>query len=120
MKFLIILVALVIAFNAAAKERKLPIASGEYIFRHKFAERPNMQSILLTAKITRRHIVLINETQSDVFPKGIIVDGTLMWHAQSRQWIIGIDRSDRHAKDVGGCSDGPEVIDLKQRIYWTC
>lgn len=26
----------------------------------------------------------------------------------------------RGACFVGGCSDGPEVIDLEERIYWTC
>ena len=26
----------------------------------------------------------------------------------------------RTATEVGGCSDGPEVVDLKKRIYWTC
>ena len=24
------------------------------------------------------------------------------------------------AEAVGGCSDGPEVVDLEKRIYWTC
>jgi hypothetical protein len=120
MKPLIMLIALVSSSVAAAAEPKLPIHPGQYTFQHKFAEHPNMQSISLTAKITGRHIVLINEVQSEVFPKGVIADGTLMWHSKSKQWIIGQNKSDRHAKDVGGCSDGPEVVELEQRVYWTC
>lgn len=54
------------------------------------------------------------------FPMGVIVDGTLAWHAQSRQWIVIQTKSERNAKDVGGCSEGPEVIDLINKIYWTC
>ncbi len=43
-----------------------------------------------------------------------------MWHEQSQQWIIGNKATDTKITDVGGCSEGPEVVDLKQRVYWTC
>lgn len=36
------------------------------------------------------------------------------------QWVIVRSEADRHATEVGGCSDGPEVVDLQQKIYWTC
>ena len=120
MKTVIILIALVIPAVAAAAERKLPLHSGQYTFQHKFAEHPNMKSISLTARITGSPIVLINERESDAFPKGVIADGTLMWHSKSKQWIIGQDGSDRHARNVGRCTDGPEVVDLEHRVYWTC
>ena len=97
-----------------------PIPSGQYTFQHRFAEHPTLSSVPLIAKIDALHITLINQTQSDIFPKGIVAEGTLMWHAASKQWIIGSKDSDRHVKDVGGCSDGPEVVDLQQKIYWTC
>jgi hypothetical protein len=117
---LIVLVALASASVALALEPKLPILPGQYAFRHKFSEQPDMQSIPLVARISGRHIILINEVQSSVFPKGVIAEGTLMWHAKSGQWIIGEDESDRQAEDVGGCSDGPDVVDLEHQIYWTC
>lgn len=79
-----------------------------------------MPSIMLLAKITGHHIVLINQSKSDVFPIGVIVDGELMWHAKFKQWIVGQTKADRYAKEVGGCSEGPEVIDLVKKIYWTC
>lgn len=110
----------VTAAVAVAAEPKLPIRSGRYDFQHRFAEDPALVSIPLVAKIRGRHIVLINETESRVFPKGVIAEGTLMWHARSGQWIIGHQPADRDAEDVGGCSDGPEVVDLKGRVYWTC
>ncbi len=43
-----------------------------------------------------------------------------MWHAKSKHWIIGDNAKDKQAEEVGGCSDGPQVIDLKRGIYWTC
>jgi hypothetical protein len=116
------LVLLVLANSnvCLAKEPALPIASGQYKFEHRFAEQPNMKSIPLLAVIKGRKIALINQTRSKVFPYGNIADGTLMWHAASKQWIIGSSKADRTAPYVGGCSDGPDVVDLKRKIYWTC
>ena len=43
-----------------------------------------------------------------------------MWHAASQQWIIGHEASDKSVSDVGGCSNGPETVDLVNKVYWTC
>ncbi len=120
MKLLTVLATLTASTFAIAQTARPAIQSGQYTFQHKFAEQPNMESISVTAKIDGRHIVLINESDSDVFPKGVIAEGTLMWHQASKQWIIGHNNSDRLATEVGGCSDGPEVVDLTNKIYWTC
>jgi hypothetical protein len=120
MKNLAFFVALMVSSAHAGSAPPLPIRPGQYTFQHKFSEHPGIKSIPLTAKISGTHIVLINKTKSDVFPKGIIAEGALMWHADSKQWIIGQEPSDQNVKDVGGCSDGPEVIDLQKKIYWTC
>lgn len=106
--------------NLAVAAPALPIRSGLYIFQHHYAEQPTMPSMTLLARINGHHIVLINQSKSDVFPIGVIVDGTLAWHAQSGQWIVIQTKDERNAKDVGGCSEGPEVIDLINKIYWTC
>ena len=101
---------------------ELPLENGEYVFEHKFAEaeQHTIKSIKLNVTITGRHIVVINNDRFDVFPKGILEEGTLMWHPNSGQWIIGNKPSDKDEIDVGGCSDGPTVIDLEKRTYWTC
>jgi hypothetical protein len=65
-------------------------------------------------------VTITNNGPTDVFPRGLIEEGTLMWHAKSGQWIIGTDPADATAADVGGCSAGPSVIDLQRRTYWTC
>ena len=79
-----------------------------------------MSGIIVTAKIRGRHIMLINKKTTSIYPKGVIAEGELMWHSESRQWIIGQTNADRYAKDIGSCSDGPEIVDLVKRIYWTC
>ena len=98
------------------------LPSGDYVFMHKFAEGEQVRfpGSPVTVRIDGRHIVVINNESTSVFPVGVIDQGTLMWHAASRQWIIGTEADDADAAQVGGCSDGPLVVDLKRRIFWTC
>ncbi len=79
-----------------------------------------MGSITVSARVRGHHITVINHQASSVFPKGVIAEGTLMWNASAMQWIIGTEPADRDTTEVGGCSAGPEVVDLVRRIYWTC
>lgn len=117
MKQILILIVLSM-YSLFAKD--IPLPDGNYTFHHKFAEHPNMPSIKLNAKIEGNRIILINNDKKGVFPLGLIVDAPLYWHEKSKQWIILNFEEDKNALDVGGCSDGPEVIDLIRKIYWTC
>ena len=110
----------VVAGCSSASEPPVPIKSGEYTFQHRFAKHPTLPSFRLKAKIEGSHIVLTISAPSGPFPAGVLAEGELMWHAGSKQWIIGSKESDRSLEDVGGCSDGPEVVDLVGKVYWTC
>ena len=94
--------------DSIAAEPPLPISSGKYELGLRFAEHPTIIS-------TTRFVATI-----DVYPAGLIEEGTLMWHASSQQWIIGQTDADRHASDIGGCSSGPPVVDLVKLEYWDC
>lgn len=96
------------------------LRDGEHAFRHRSAEHPNLPAHPLVARITGTHIVLVNRKASSVFPIGVVAEGDLMWHDASKRWILGQDPTDRTAEEVGGCSDGPEVVDVKRRVYWAC
>ena len=113
---------LALAITACQSSAEPPLPSGDYVFVHRFAEaeQSNIPSIKLDVQIQGRHIVLINNDKTDVFPAGVIEEGTLMWHASSHQWIIGTEPADADTPEVGGCSDGPAVVDLERKIYWTC
>jgi hypothetical protein len=50
----------------------------------------------------------------------IIAEGIIMKHKKTGKWIIGHDVKDKDAEDVGGCSEGPSVIDFKGKKFWTC
>ena len=120
--YLLSLMALTVFASACLgeSEPQLPLPSGQYVFQHRFAEHPEISSIRLDVTIKDAHITVINPTASDPFPAGVLSEGMLIWHAPSKQWIIGQQASDRLARDVGGCSDGPEVVDLENKTYWTC
>ena len=118
-RFLAILLVLIAGCSSSA-EPAVPLGPGEYTFQHRFAEHPTMPSFQLKARISGKRIVLTNPAASGPFPAGVLAEGELMWHTGSKQWIIGQEASDRSLQDVGGCSDGPEVVDLVGKIYWTC
>jgi hypothetical protein len=50
----------------------------------------------------------------------IIEQGTIIRHKFTGQWIIATKPEDEFAEEVGGCSDGPRVIDFKKKKWWTC
>lgn len=121
MKHLFLLIAVTITSTCSAEsEPQIPLSSGQYVFQHRFVEHPTIPSIPLHVTISGSHLVVVNPAASDPFPAGVLAEGQLMWHAASKQWVIGHETSDRSAQDVGGCSEGPEVIDLAGKIYWTC
>ncbi|WP_286719583.1 hypothetical protein [Thalassolituus sp. UBA2009] len=115
---LLLLTSLTIGTAYAAPE--LPLADGQYVFQQRYAEHPQMQGINLDTEIKQGRISLTNNDSDGVFPLGLIDEGELYWHARSGHWIIIYEPKDKEAKDVGGCSDGPAVVDLENKIYWTC
>jgi hypothetical protein len=58
---------------------------------------------------------LTNIKKGEIFDEGI-----LMRHRKTKQWIIGQSKKDIDAQEVGGCSEGPRVIDLKKKVIWNC
>ncbi len=120
MKLLLFLCALCLPVPASADDPPIPLATGRYEFQLRFSEHPTIHSIKLIAEIVGDHIELTNADSDDVFPFGVVEEGTLMWHEPSQQWIIGDSDADRNAGEVGGCSDGPDVVDLVKLEYWTC
>lgn len=118
--FVLIVMAMLASGCSAANGPAIPLRSGQYVFQHRFAEHPTLPSITLQVTIAESHITVANPVASDPFPAGVLAEGQLMWHAASQQWIIGHDASDKSIPEVGGCSDGPETVDLVNKIYWTC
>lgn len=97
-----------------------PIPDGEYTFHHRFAEHPSMPSADMRVRFGAGRIVVTNTTPGTPFPLGVVAEGQLLWNGYVGKWIIARTPADQKATEVGGCSDGPEVVDLEKRVYWTC
>lgn len=53
--------------------------------------------------------------------KGEVIDaGIILKHSRTGKWIIGKKKEDVNAAEIGGCSDGPSVIDFKRKIFRLC
>jgi len=119
MKVLVAL-PLFVALTAWAEDPPIPLPTGRYEFKHRFAEHPDMTSITLIAEIIDDQIELFNADSDWLFNFGVVEKGTLMWHAATKTWIIGHSHEDRVAPHVGACTDGPSEVDLVELVYWTC
>jgi len=115
----LLLVALMFTNNASSQE----IGDGTYTFTVAFAEWGG-KSLGATCKVIIKgeFITVIhdgNETLSG--EKGEIIDkGLLIKHKETGSWIIGASEKDALASEIGGCTGGPNIIELKKRIFWTC
>jgi len=80
-----------------------------------------MKSIQLDVEIRGRDITIINNNKGSIFPVNEIIEsGKLLYHPKFKEWIISNSSEDSNAIEIGGCSDGPAVVDLIDKIYWTC
>ena len=116
---IIFLVCLVLSGSGQA-DPELPINSGEYVFQHRDAEFPSSPGFPVRVTIRGDEITVTNQKAYGPIPSGVIDQGTLMWHSMTNQWILGYGDADREAPEIGGCSDGPNVVDFEARIIWTC
>lgn len=120
-QYVVFIILACAALNSAAQaDPALPIKSGKYVFEHRDAEFPNSRGFPVQVIIRGNRITIMNPKQYGPIPRGVIDEAIIMWHVNSSQWILGNDDADRNSPEVGGCSDGPQVIDFKTRIIWTC
>ena len=66
--------------------------------------------------------VLFKEGNITGLKQGMVLDKGILYKHKSGQWIITTQNipDDINTSEVGGCSDGPSVIDFKNKIYWMC
>jgi hypothetical protein len=98
----------------------LPVGSGTYPFHHRDAEFMESPGFPVQVIIRGRHIEVMNPKAHGAMPAGLIEEGTLMWNFPSGKWVIGQNESARKANEVGGCGDGPAVVDFDTHDIWTC
>ena len=96
---------------------------GTYTYSLAFAEW-NGKSLgaTCTVIIKGNNIKIVHNGKANLTgKKGDILDqGIIMKHTKTGKWIIGHSIKDRDAKEIGGCSDGPSIIDFKRKTFWSC
>lgn len=96
---------------------------GSYTYKIAFAEWENQPAKTTCTVIIKGDSVKIihNGHPGLMGKKGDIIDqGLLLRHKATGKWIIAHDKKDSGAAEIGGCSDGPSVIDIKKRVFWLC
>ena len=111
---IIIFVFPIIAFAQLPK-------NGTYIYDVAFAEWQGKSMGATVIVEIKDSVIVIKCNEGLSGEKGEIIDsGIIMKHKKTRQWIIGYSPKDKYAEEVGGCSDGPMVIDFKRKKVWLC
>jgi len=64
--------------------------------------------------------VIHNGKKNVTGDKGDIYDQGIIMKHKSGKWVIGHSVKDKNAKEIGGCSEGPSIIDFKHKRFWSC
>jgi len=96
---------------------------GSYVFDIAFAEWDGKSmGEKVTIVIEGNYIQVIYEGNGNLTltKAGEIIDeGQILKHT-SGAWIITSNNTDIHLEEVGGCTDGPRIIDFKNKKFWMC
>lgn len=109
----------VIGFGANAQKPK----DGKYTYHIAFAEwQGKSLGETCTVIVKGDSVTIVHNGKGKLTgKKGDVIDaGIIMKHTKTGKWIIGHNAVDKDAAEIGGCSDGPSVIDFKRKKFWTC
>jgi hypothetical protein len=95
---------------------------GIYTYSISFEEWKKSPKVTCSVEIKGDSIKIIDSGAGNLSGKNgdIIDEGILMKHIKTGKWIIAHSVTDKDAKEIGGCSDGPTVIDFKHKRIFLC
>ncbi len=117
-----VLIILFLSAIGAGKTFAQQPKTGTYIYQVAFAEwQGRSLGATVLIKIKGDSIYVIHNGGNLSGEKGEVIDsGIIMKHRRTGKWIIGHTPGDKEAPEVGGCSDGPSVIDFNRKQFWLC
>lgn len=120
MKKIFIILLLSVIYNINTSAQRPP--NGTYTYQVAFDEwQGKSLGATVLVKIKGDSVYVIHNGGNLSGKKGEIIDsGIIMKHIKTGQWIIGHSPNDKNAPEVGGCTDGPSVIDFKRKKFWLC
>ena len=107
---------------SAAGKGGIP-ADGTYRYDVAFAEwQGKSMGVYVSVRIEGEQIEVIYEGGGNIpgLEQGTILDEGMLRKHKSGRWIIVQEESEVQAEEVGGCTDGPSVIDFENQKFWMC
>lgn len=96
------------------------IPQGKFTYELYFSEfNGRLENLPVEIVITNRQITVYNSRENPLLGDEIIIQGILIKH-NSGSWIIAQSESDKNAKEIGGCTDGPVPINFETKIIEWC
>ncbi|WP_159090947.1 hypothetical protein [Aquimarina aquimarini] len=124
MKFFVLLFFLTfnITLAQSSKTKNIP-SDGEYKYDIAFAEwggKSMGEKVIVIIKEGVVRVLYDGDGEMILKKKGEIIDEGKILRHKSGVWIIGTNKKDINIEEVGGCSDGPRVIDFEKKKFWMC
>lgn len=96
--------------------------SGVYEYDMAYAEHMGQSlGVKLTIDILGDSIRVIYNGVGSISAKiGTVLDEGILMRHKSGVWIVGHKPEDANTDEYGGCSDGPMIIDFKNKRFWMC
>jgi hypothetical protein len=120
MRRALLMLLLLLSHSAYAKEWK----DGRYEYTMVFDEwGPGVLEGHCFVIIKGDSITVIEDSGQgiDSAENGTIMDrGKIMKHKKTGKWIIADSPADVNEEDIGGCTDGPTIIEFDNRIFHAC
>lgn len=114
----LVIVSLIL-FVSCKTETSQPIENGTYEFTLMFSEFMNRdQDRSCEVIIDGFNILIQQNSKTSLNGNKVLEKGTLMLH-DSGKWIIGKQEADKHAIEIGGCTD-ITVVDFNNKIVVWC
>ena len=112
----------VLLFSSSVLFVQKPFCDGVYTFKVEYNEwSGKSMGATCIVKIKNDSIwVIHNGSKGIAGKKGEIIDKGILIKHKSGKWIIAENKDDSNIPEVGGCSDGPRIIDFKRRRISFC
>ncbi|MBK7764313.1 MAG: hypothetical protein IPI46_13370 [Bacteroidetes bacterium] len=99
------------------------LPNGKYRFDIAFAEWEGIsmgEKVIIVIQNNSIKVIYEGDGHLTLVKKGDILDQGIIMKHKTGVWIIAKNQSDTQLDEIGGCSDGPTIIDFKNKKYWMC
>lgn len=93
---------------------------GTYIYEVAFAEWEGKSLDAKVEVVIDGDSIIVKNYQGLSGKRGDVLDSGIISQHKSGEWIIAHSDADKNFEEIGGCSNGPVMIDFKNGKIWLC